>query len=77
MFEARAFGCLVIARDSAFAETVIGDAFGTRIRGVEEAVERLRGLTDDEARLGEADPDIWAPGAVETYRRWLADRTAK
>lgn len=77
LFEARAFGCLVIARDSAFAETVIGDAFGTRIRGVEEAVERLRGLTDDEARLGEADPDIWAPGAVETYRRWLADRTAK
>ena len=76
LFEARAFGCLVIPRDSAFAETVIGDAFGERIRGVEEVTERLRGLTDGEARVGEADPDIWAPGAVETYRRWLSDRTA-
>ncbi|MEJ1087390.1 hypothetical protein WDU99_03560 [Microbacterium sp. Mu-80] len=74
LFEARAFGCTVIARDSAFAENVIGDAFGTRIANVDEAVSRVMDVhVDADLRL-RADPAIWAPGSIERFSRWLDDR---
>jgi len=72
LFEADAFGCQVIARDSAFADTVIGDAFGERVGTASEAADRLTAGRSD-AR-GATDPAIWAPGAVDAYRRWLAER---
>lgn len=74
LFEARAFGCRVIARDSAFAENVIGDAFGERITSVDEAAARVMDVhLDSDVRLG-VDPMIWAPGSIERFSRWLDDR---
>lgn len=76
LFEATAFGCHVIARDSAFADNVIGDAFGARVADAAEAVVRLQHLisvTD----LPSSDAAIWAPAAVDSYRQWLAGRRAE
>lgn len=74
LFEARAFGCQIIARDSAFAENVIGDAFGPRVSGVGETVARLQETPTDERADFTADPNIWAPDPVAAYTRWLAER---
>lgn len=74
LFEARAFGCEVIARDSAFAENVIGDAFGERIIDAHGAAERLRALPERKALAVEADPDIWAPRSLERFSSWLDER---
>lgn len=77
LFEARAFGCEVIARESAFADNVIGDAFGARVEGVEQTVERITSLEDGREVIASSDPMIWAPDAVASYRRWLVDRRAE
>jgi len=74
LFEARAFGCRVIARESAFAENVIGDAFGPRVDGVEQTLSRLLDGGDPVEPSGGADPTIWAPGAIDTYKRWSEAR---
>ena len=76
LFEARAFGCHVIARESAFAENVIGGAFGERVDGVAQAVERLNQLMKGGDLIETGDPTIWAPDAIGAYRRWLGDRRA-
>src|SRR5690606_11756330 len=76
LFEATAFGCHVIARDSAFADNVIGDAFGALVADAAEAVVRLQHLisvTD----LPSSAAAIWAPAAVDSYRQWLAGRRAE
>ncbi len=74
LFEARAFGCCVIARDSSFAENVIGDVFGDRVRDVAETVRRLERLRGDETVAASADPTIWAPGSVDSFSNWLSQR---
>lgn len=74
LFEARAFGCHVIARDSSFAENVIGDLFGDRVADVAEAVKRLPDLRGEEMVVASADPSIWAPRSVESFSKWLAER---
>ncbi|WP_372967398.1 hypothetical protein [Microbacterium sp.] len=74
LFEARAFGCQVIARESAFAENVIGDAFGARVGGVEETVSRLLAGPDASGDREDTDPTIWAPGAIDSYTRWSEER---
>lgn len=74
LFEARAFGCRVIARDSSFAENVIGDVFGDRVGDVEATVRRLSGLRGDETVVSSADPSIWAPGSVESFSKWVIER---
>lgn len=74
LFEARAFGCEVIPRESAFAETVIGDAFGPRVTEVEETATRLQTLVGGQEMAAVSDPRIWAPDAVGTYTRWLVER---
>lgn len=74
LFEARAFGCQVIARDSPFAENVIGDAFGERVDGVEQTVSRLREMGAGGADLTATDPSIWSPRPIETFDQWLAER---
>lgn len=74
LFEARAFGCGVIARDSALAENVIGDLFGDRVDGVAETVRRLPEPRDDEPVIASADPRIWAPGSVDSFSSWLDKR---
>lgn len=76
LFEARAFGCHVIARDSAFAENVIGSAFGDRVESAAHAVVRLEQLIAD-IELPSSDAAIWAPRAVDSYRSWLAERHAE
>lgn len=74
LFEARAFGCVVIARESAFAQNVIGDSFGKMVDGVEEAAARVNSL-DPHMKAGEhPEARIWAPESIERYRRWLAAR---
>ncbi|MGW8484270.1 hypothetical protein ACWGJP_14150 [Microbacterium sp. NPDC055903] len=77
LFEARAFGCHVIARDSAFAENVIGAAFGDRVTSVTETVARLRGLETGNGVDASTDPQIWAPNAVSNYQRWLHTRLSR
>lgn len=74
LFEAVAFGCQVIARDSAFAASVIGDAFGPRITSVAQAVERLEWSVRSPGAEASSDVRMWAPGATDAYRRWLAGR---
>lgn len=76
LFEARAFGCDVIARDSPFAENVIGDAFGDRIIDAEQAAERVRALPEGNALSIASDPDIWAPRPLERFSSWLDARLA-
>lgn len=74
LFEARAFGCHVIARDSDFAASVIGDAFGDRVRNADQAVRRLRDIHGDSTVEVSADPDIWAPRSVEAFGKWFDER---
>lgn len=74
LFEAAAFGCEVIARENDFAASVIGDAFGTRIRTAAEAAERLQALDAAGAVAGEPDPRLWARDSTAAYRRWLDER---
>lgn len=71
LFEARAFGCHVIARDSAFAENVIGDAFGERVDAVAEAVARVRSIRDSGGSDASTDPRIWSPDALGAFAKWL------
>lgn len=73
LFEARAFGCQVIARDSAFAAGVIGDAFGPRVTDAHQAAQRID-AGDTESGAATVDERIWAPGATASFGRWLADR---
>lgn len=74
LFEARAFGCTVIARDSSFAENIIGDAFGSRARDVAAVEARLAEVSTDGDVLAEPDRSIWSPDPIGTYSRWLAER---
>ena len=74
LFEARAFGCRVIARDSPFADNVIGAAFGERVSGVTEAVRRIETLGQDGTVAPATDPSIWAPEPVAAFREWVAGR---
>lgn len=77
LFEAVAFGCHVIPRDSAFSASVIGDAFGPRISSVAQAVRRLEAsdqISQPSVREVAPDTGIWATGSTDAYRRWLADR---
>lgn len=73
LFEARAFGCEVIPRDSAFAAGVIGDAFGDRVRDARQIAERIRAGRAHSA-VTTADNTIWAPRPIETFAGWLAER---
>lgn len=72
LFEARAFGCQVIARDSPFAESVIGDAFGDRVDTVEQAVERIVGVASDATTVMH-DPALWAAHPLDTFADWIAE----
>lgn len=74
LYEARAFGCHVIPRDSAFADSVIGDAFGERVTGVPETVRRIRSLDHGRMVVAEPDSSIWAPEPIPAFRNWLAAR---
>ncbi|UJP11490.1 alpha-2,8-polysialyltransferase family protein [Microbacterium sp. KUDC0406] len=74
LFEASAFGCEVIARDSAFAENVIGDAFGVRIGDASEAAARVRTLPERNTSTASSEPDIWAPNPRERFASWLDAR---
>ncbi|CAH0133227.1 MULTISPECIES: hypothetical protein [unclassified Microbacterium] len=76
LFEARAFGCTVIARDSAFAQNVIGDAFGVRVVDVPGVAARLADIEHGGRFVATADPAIWAPDAVAAYAQWLERRVA-
>lgn len=76
LFEARAFGCTVIARESPFAATVIGDAFGARATGVANVVERLSEIPVDKTLNADPDPSLWAPDPVVAFQRWIAERRA-
>ncbi|MFD0789096.1 hypothetical protein ACFQ0P_01695 [Microbacterium insulae] len=76
LFEARAFGCRVIPRDSPFADTVIGDRFGARVRDAAEAAARVR-LVADGAMEATTDPAIWAPGAIDAFRGWVQQRRSE
>ncbi|WP_243224835.1 hypothetical protein [Microbacterium sp. CIAB417] len=73
LFEARAFGCQVIARDSAFADTVIGGLFGPRVTNAEETAARVTAIASTGAVEPVSDPTIWAPNSIATYKLWLAD----
>ncbi|MDQ0725943.1 hypothetical protein [Microbacterium sp. W4I20] len=73
LFEAAAFGCEVIARENSFASTIVGDAFGTRVRTAVEAAGRIHALADGGVVVGEPDPALWAPDSVAGYRRWLGE----
>jgi hypothetical protein len=74
LFEARAFGCDVIPRDSAFAAGVIGDAFGERVQDARQIAERIRaGRGDASARMA-TDDSIWAPHPIQTFAGWLSER---
>ncbi len=74
LFEARAFGCRVIARDSPFADSVIGDAFGERVSDVAHSVQRIEALGVDGAVDVATDPSIWAAKPVAAFREWLTVR---
>lgn len=74
LFEARAFGCDVIARDSAFAADVIGDAFGERVKDAREIAERIGAVGEHDVVAHTADDRIWAPHPIQTFTGWLTDR---
>ncbi|MFS6528785.1 hypothetical protein V8Z69_03280 [Microbacterium aurugineum] len=74
LFEARAFGCEVIPRDSPFAAGVIGDAFGERVQDAAQIAERIRVVRNPQTAGRAADESIWAPHAVQTFRGWLDER---
>lgn len=74
LFEARAFGCEVIPRDSAFAADVIGDAFGDRVQDARQIAERIRAGRARPAVSGTTDDSIWAPHAIQNFTGWLAER---
>ncbi len=77
LFEARAFGCHVIARDSAFADSVIGDAFGERVTDVAGAARRIAELGGDDGVVAGLDPSIWAPQSAAAFRSWVERRRAE
>lgn len=74
LYEARAFGCLVIPRDSAFADNVIGDAFGDRVTDVAQTARRINELDQVGTVDVAPDPHLWAPDPVGGFREWLALR---
>lgn len=74
LFEARAFGCTVIARDSSFAGNVIGDAFGPRARDVAAVKARLAEVSSDGEVVADPDRSIWSPNPIGVYRKWLDER---
>lgn len=76
LFEARSFGCRVIPRDSPFAATVIGDAFGERVGTAGQIADRLQADRTDPTDDGAVDASIWAPHPVQRFSDWLAERTA-
>ncbi|CAD5138677.1 conserved protein of unknown function [Microbacterium sp. Nx66] len=71
LFEARAFGCEVIPRDSAFAAAVIGDAFGDRVQDARQIADRIRSSAGHRT-AARVDDSIWATHAVQNFRDWLA-----
>ncbi len=71
LFEARAFGCHVIARDSGFAEDIIGDAFGERVADASQAARRVELLDSEESVTMSPDARFWAPDSVDAFTRWL------
>ncbi|GGD72287.1 hypothetical protein GCM10007269_14270 [Microbacterium murale] len=74
LFEAVAFGCQVVARENAFAASIIGDTFGPRVQTASEVAERIAGTEHSSSTSAATDPYIWRPDAVEGYRAWLAGR---
>ncbi|WP_127472837.1 hypothetical protein [Microbacterium sulfonylureivorans] len=77
LYEARAFGCHVIPRDSPFADSVIGDAFGDRVSDVAQAVRRIEALAPDHTGEAPTDSSIWAPQSVASFREWVSGRRAQ
>lgn len=73
LFEAAAFGCTVIPRDSDFAASVIGDIYGPRVSTAVQVNDRIREL-EDERTAREIDTQLWASQSVERYRQWLSVR---
>lgn len=71
LFEARAFGCQVIPRDSPFAAGVIGDAFGERAQDARQIAERIRSGAERPDAQTPVDDGIWAPHSVPSFRTWL------
>jgi hypothetical protein len=76
LYEARAFGCHVIARDSPFGGDVVGEAFGRRVTDVADAVRRIEALGHGPTVDVATDPAIWAPDSVAAFRTWLGTRRA-
>ena len=76
LFEAAAFGCEVIVRDSEFSAAIVGDAFGTPLRTAADVAARVRRIATGAVGSVEPDPHLWAPDPVGRYRRWLPDRLA-
>lgn len=74
LFEARAFGCAVIPRDSSFAAGVIGDAFGERVQDAPQIAERIQALRGNPEVS--VDDSIWAPHPIQTFTEWLTERRA-
>ncbi|MBT2485385.1 MULTISPECIES: hypothetical protein [unclassified Microbacterium] len=76
LFEAVAFGCVVVARDNDFASTIIGDIFGPRVVDAAEAAKRVLDAQDERTSASAPDPDIWASDSIETFRGWLSTTLA-
>ena len=77
LFEARAFGCAVLARDSAFVDYYIGDLFGEPLqsgpgagRSAAARVREVSGHID----VAPIDRRIWADNAMQQFQSWLDAR---
>lgn len=77
LFEAAAFGCQVLVRDTSFAEFIVGDTFGARLRSAEEAVSRLLSAATKDLMHGPTDSRLWADAPTNRFGAWLDDRLSQ
>lgn len=80
LFEARAFGCRVIVRDSPQREYYVGTQFGAPIKDESDIAELARLINDGTAFRHEAsapDHDMWAPDAKNRIQEWVEEACSR
>lgn len=77
LFEAAAFRCRVVVRDTSFAEFIVGDTFGERVRSAEEAAARVLSAATTDLVDDATDSGLWADTPAARYKAWLDDRLSR
>lgn len=78
LFEAAGMGCRVFVRETPYVPYIVGDLFGAPLAsadGIARVVTAAKADGFDDTAVPDREA-IWAPDALENFRRWVAPRVS-